>query len=289
MKKILIVGADGQLAFDLIRVLKQDYEVIEAQHSDFDITDFRKTRDFIRDKNPDIVLNTAAYNKTEEAERDPEESFRVNAVGAYHVAHAAADAGADIFYFSTNYVFDGTKEAFNEEDHPHPLNVYGASKYAGENLTAIANDKAFIIRTSNLFGLHPGSKSNFPMMMIGKAKNGEDIKVVNDQFGCPTYAFDLASKIKELIDRNIHPGTYHIANSGSCSWYEFAQKIFDLSGLHPRALIPISTAQSGSIIKRPHSTALVSKNLPPLDIAPLRPWDSALAAYIKEIKEYAIP
>lgn len=287
MQKILIVGADGQLAFDLIRVLKPDYEVIEARYADFDVSDCVKTRAFIAHAHPDIVINTAAYNKTEEAERNPEKSFQVNALGAHSVASAAAGIGAEIFYFSTNYVFDGTKEQFSEDDHPNPLNVYGASKYAGEMLVHIANQKSFIIRTSNLFGTHQGGGGkgyNFVSMMLEKAKHNEEIRVVNDQFGSPTYTHDLALKIKELIEHVIPPGTYHISNSGSCSWYEFAEKIFELSGVHPPALVPIPTPEGALLIKRPRTAALVSKKLPALGIAPLRSWQDALAAYFDELK-----
>lgn len=286
-RKILIVGADGQLAFDLIRVLKPDYEVIEARYADFDVSDFSGTRAHVAHARPDIVINTAAYNKTEEAERDPEKSFRVNAIGAYHVACAATGIGASIFYFGTNYVFDGTKESFSEEDKPNPLNVYGASKYAGEILTKIANKKAFIIRTSNLFGTHQGKGGkgyNFVSMMLEKAKSGEEVRVVNDQFGSPTYAHDLALKIKELIDRNIAPGMYHITNSGSCSWYEFAAKIFELSGVDPRALVGIPTPEGALLIKRPRNTTLVSKKLAALGIVPMRPWQEAVAAYFDELR-----
>lgn len=282
-RKILIVGADGQLAFDLIRVLKSDYEIIEARYADFDVSDFPGTRAFIAHARPDIVINTAAYNKTEEAERNPEKSFQVNTLGAYSVACGAAGIGAEIFYFSTNYVFDGTKEEFSEDDCPNPINVYGASKCAGEILTKIANQKAFIIRTSNLFGAHQGGKGyNFVSMMLEKAKNGEEVRVVNDQFGSPTYTHDLALKIKELIDRTIPPGTYHISNFGSCSWYEFAEKIFELSDVHPPALVPIPTPEGALLIKRPRTAALVSKKLAGLGINPLRPWQEALAAYFDE-------
>ena len=284
-QKILIVGADGQLAFDLIRVLKPDYDLTQARYADFDVSDCSRTRAFIAHAHPDIVINTAAYNKTEEAERDPEKSFRVNALGAHSVAWAAAGVGAAIFHFSTNYVFDGTHKQYSEDDRPHPLNVYGASKYAGEMLVSIANPRAWIIRTSNLFGAHQrggGKGYNFVSLMLEKAKNNEEARVVNDQFGSPTYAYDLALKVKELIERAIPPGIYHISNAGSCSWYEFAEKIFELSGVHPPALIAIPTAESGTLIKRPRTAALVSKKLAAYGIAPLRPWQEALAAYFQE-------
>src|SRR3989344_3252316 len=194
-KKIIVVGSTGMLAFDLLRTFEKDYEVIGASRADFDVTD----------------------------------------IGAFNVAKSAKEIGAKIIFISTDYVFDGRKEYSVESDSPNPLNVYGASKLAGENLTKIANDNFYIIRTSWLFGIHKSSKGhNFVSLMLEKAKNGENIKVVGDQFGSPTYTRDLAAKIKELIDKNAPADIYHITNSDSCSWHEFAKKIFELAKLNPK-------------------------------------------------------
>lgn len=280
MAKILIIGANGQLAFDLTRVLKDGHEVISAIRNDFDVTDKGATSKFIEKHKPDIVINTAAYHKTEECESNPEKSFAVNAIGAYNAAKAAADIKAKIVFFGTDYVFDGGKEKFKESDSPNPLNVYGASKLAGEILTRTANENYYIIRTSWLYGSHKSSKgNNFVSLMLEKAKNGENIKVVSDQFGSPTYTRDLAFKIKELIDKKAPSGIYHIANGGSCSWYEFAQRIFEFSGVKAD-VSAISSAERQSNLKRPKYSILVSENLNKAGIDELRPWNEALKEFL---------
>ena len=289
-RKILIIGANGQLAFDLIRVFsakdgsasggENDYEVINATRDNFDVTDGLAVEKFIKNRKPNIVINTAAYHKTEECELNPEKSFQVNAIGAYNVAKTAASVGARIIFISTDYVFDGSKESFTEDDTPNPLNVYGASKLAGEVLTKVANADYYIIRTSWLFGIHRSSKGhNFVTLMLEKAKNGEQIKVVNDQFGSPTYTHDLALKIKELIDKNVPAGVYHVTNSGSCSWYEFAKKIFELLGLNAD-LTAINSSERPSAVKRPKYSALMSGNLKRQGIKNLRSWPEALSVYL---------
>lgn len=279
-KKVLIIGSTGMLAFDLIEIFEKDYEIIKATRDDFDVSDGLTVERFVKNANPDVVINTAAYHKTEECELNPEKSFAVNAIGAYNVAKAAADINAKIVFFSTDYVFDGSKEFFTESDTPNPLNVYGASKLAGENLTRIANENYYIIRTSWLYGSHESSKGyNFVSLMLEKAKNGEIIKVINDQFGSPTYTYDLALKIKELIGKEALSGVYHITNSGSCSWYEFAKKIFELANLKPN-LEEIKSSDRSSNIKRPKYSVCVSENLKKQGIENLRLWQEALKEFL---------
>ncbi|MDP2638662.1 MAG: dTDP-4-dehydrorhamnose reductase [Candidatus Azambacteria bacterium] len=281
-KKVLIIGSTGMLAFDLVRVLKENYEVIGSSHTDFDVSDYKKVKEFVEIHKPDIVINTVAYHKTEECELNPEKSFAVNAVGAFNAAKAAKEIGAKIIFFSTDYVFDGGKEYFTESDIPNPLNVYGASKLAGENLTRIANENHLIIRTSWLFGVHKSGKgNNFVTLMLEKVKNGENIKVVNDQFGSPTYTYDLALKIKELIDKNTSSGIYHITNSSICSWYGFAQKIFELAKLKPN-LEQMKSEDSPSKIKRPKYSVLAGENLKKQAIENLRSWQTALSDFMLE-------
>ncbi len=282
MKKVLIIGASGQLGSDLVSVFNSGSEVVKAKHSDLDIINNGAVSEFILKNKPQIVINTAAYHKTEECELNPQKSFEINAIGAFNVSKAAAAVGAKIIYISTDYVFDGNKEFFTESDSPDPLNVYGTSKLAGENLTKIANENHYIIRTCWLFGVHKSSKGyNFVTLMLEKAKNKEEIKVVNDQFGSPTYTCDLALKIKELINKNAPAGVYHITNSGSCSWYEFAKKIFELSNLKPN-LEQIKSGNGLSKIKRPKYSVLISENLKKLEIEILRPWQEALGDFILE-------
>lgn len=284
MKKILIIGAAGQLAFDLIEVLKRNYEIIPATRNDFDVVDSSGAEKFIKNHKPNIVINAAAYHKTEECELNPEKSFQVNAIGAYNVAKAASDINARIIFFSTDYVFDGSKKFFTESDAPRPLNIWGASRLAGEILVRIANPNHYIIRTSWLFGVHRSSKGhNFVSLMLEKAGTGSPIKVVNDQFGSPTFARDLAGKVLELIEHNAPYGIYHITNSGSCSWHGFAKEIFKLTNSRVD-LVAINSKDSSSRIKRPQYSVLESENLKKAGIKELRSWNEALAAYFEAVQ-----
>lgn len=280
---ILITGAAGQLAYDLIRALKDNYSLVLADRDAFDITDCAATEHFIRNAKPDVVIHTAAFHSTDECEAYPERAFRVNSLGTYYVAKAAAGAGAKFFFISTDYVFDGEKEFFTEDDEPHPLNVYGASKLAAEHLSRIACERSFIIRTSWLYGKNTSKKGhNFVQLMLEKVRRGEAIEVVDDQRGVPTSTRDLAVKIRELIERDAVPGIYHLVNGGSCSWYEFAEEIFRISNVAPLSLRQISTAQKESLAKRPRSSILKSVALTHTGIVPMRLWKEALADYIKD-------
>lgn len=278
MSKILIIGANGQLAFDLIRILKNKHKVFKATHEDFDVIDFEKVEKFISKLKPEVVINTAAFHKTSECELNPKKSFDINAVGAYNVAKSADKIGAKVFFMSTNYVFDGKKKIYYENDFPRPLNVYGASKFAGEILTKIANPRFYIIRSSGLFGSHQSGKGhNFVTLMLDKAKKHEEINVVNNEFSSFTYTFDLALAIQKLIHKKSSPpGIYHITNSGSGSWYDFAKAILKVSktGVNP---ISINSSQIPSIIKRPVYSAMANKKT-----TKLRHWKEALKAFINE-------
>ncbi len=280
MKKILIIGANGQLAHDLINVLNKSSEVIKATRDDFDVTNYQECEKFIDFHKPQVVINTAAYHNTKLCEENPEISFLVNAIGAYNVAKTSAKVNAKIIFFSTDYVFDGSKKTFNEQDSTNPLNVYGASKLAGENLTKVANTNYLIIRTTALYGEKVSGKGhNFVLLMLEKAKTERAIEVVNDKYCSPTYSLDLSLKIKELIDKNIPSGTYHIVNQGSISWYQFARKIFQIKNIEVK-VIPISTDSKKDFIKRPKYSVLVTKKLESLRIPQLRSWDQALSDFL---------
>lgn len=285
MKKVLLIGADGQLSFDLIKVFHQDqkYELIEVRHKDFDITNLQVCQQYINQIRPQIIINTAAYHNTKLCEENPEIAFSVNAIGAYNLSFAAAQVKAKIIFFSSDYIFDGSKKGFIEDDLPNPLNVYGVSKLAGEILTKSSNKNFYIIRTTGLYGQKVSGKGhNFVLMMLEKARRGEEIKVVNDQYCSPTYTVDLAEKIKELIDKNVPSDTYHLVNQGSLTWFEFAKEIFELKGLKVN-LTPTITDINQDSIKRPKYSVLVNKNLEKVGIKPLRTWNEALKEFISQI------
>lgn len=281
-KSVLIIGSTGLLAFDLIRAFKESYKVIEASHRDFNVADEQAVLRFIKLYNPDIVINTAVFLPVDECEKDPRKSFEVNAIGAFYVAKAAKAVGALNVYISTNYVFDGNKHSYSEDDVSNPINVYGASKLAGEILTKIIGGDYYIIRTGWLYGIRRRD-SFFIAQVINSAKKREPIKLVNNQYGTPTYTLDLAHKIKELIDKKAPNGVYHITNSGSCSWYMFAEKVLELCGMSAE-LVAIGLKEKCSVAKKPLFSVLMNKNIGCIGIKELRPWDEALNDYLEEAK-----
>ncbi len=249
-------------------------------HADLDVTDAAAVNAAIGRIKPDVVINTVAFHRSEECEKDPAKAFAVNAEGAANVAKAAAAVGAVSVYISTDYVFGNAKKEYVESDTTEPLNVYGASKLAGEELTAIANPKRYIIRTSALFGKYKSGKGhNFVTLMLALADEGHVVRVVNDQFTAPTYAGDLAVKIKELVDCNAPYGTYHVANAGGVSWYGFAEEIFRAAGVKA-VLEGIPAASRPSAFVRPDSTVLMSEKISAAGILPMRPWQDALREYL---------
>jgi len=283
-KRITVIGANGQLGHDLIKTLSKNFVAIAVNHKDLDITVLKQCKEVILSTKPNVVVNTAAYHNTVKCESFPQKAFKVNAVGAYNVAKVANLVGASVFYISTNYVFDGTKDVYRESDRPNPLNIYGASKFAGEILTKIGNENSYIIRTAGLFGIHPSGKGhNFITLMLAKAKRGNTIKVVNDEQTSVTYTLDLANKIGEFINKNPSFGIYHLANRGKASWFEIAKEIFKTTRLNV-SISPISSSQKLLTLERPLKTALTSERLKASGIQPLRSWKPALRDYIDEIK-----
>jgi dTDP-4-dehydrorhamnose reductase len=218
---------------------------------------------YISSEKPAIVINAAAYTDVEGAEDHPERAFAVNGTAPGYIAEACREAGALLVHYSTDYVFNGQKEEYFENDSPDPINIYGKSKLLGEHLIRENLDAYLIIRTSWLFGPHG---KNFVDSMVALSGEMEFVKVVNDQFGRPTYTKDLAIMTREILGRE--PGTYHVTNDGTCSWYEFAKAII------PNA-IPCSTAEFPRKARRPKYSVLKSTK-----IGPMRHWREALADYL---------
>lgn len=280
--KVVIIGASGQLGSELVKVLS-DWDLIPFTHADLDICDFVYTRKVLSDSRPDIVINTAAFHRVDDCEEQPEKAFWVNAYAVRKLAQFCAELDCCFVHMSTDYVFGGEKRTpYTEDDTPSPLNVYGVSKLAGEYFARHICPKHFIVRTSGLYGVagSSGKGGNFVETMIRLAKEGKPIRVVTDQVLTPTYTKDLAQKIKELLQTEAY-GVYHITNSGQCSWYEFAAKIFELVGLKPD-FGPTTSAEFGAKAKRPAYSVLAHQKLIRLGMNNLRPWTEALAAYLKE-------
>jgi dTDP-4-dehydrorhamnose reductase len=273
---ILITGADGQLGKELTRQISQSHSVISLGKKDLNITDKEKVNKIISQLKPELIIHAAAFTAVDNCEIERKKAFEVNGLGAGYVAIAANKVGARMFYISSDYVFDGIKQSpYTEEDEPNPLSVYGMSKWLGEKL--VLNFHGTVIRTSWLYG-HDGK--NFVKTMLALAQKNKEIKVVNDQIGSPTYVNDLTETIIRLFDKRI--GIYHVSNSGSCSWYEFAKAIFKEAGFDSNLVLPISTEDYGALAARPRYSVMAHKALMRENVKPPRTWNEALKTFIRK-------
>jgi dTDP-4-dehydrorhamnose reductase len=260
-KKIMLFGPTGMLGHALLDVFPQSLPV---PHSIADIIDIDMLRKIIEKERPAIVINAAAYTDVDGCEDNPEYAYAVNGKGPGNLAEVCQDVGAILIHFSSDYVFEGTLAGYSETAQPSPINIYGISKQMGEDAIMRKNDDYRIIRTSWLYGSHG---KNFIDTIRSLSEKMDQVRVVNDQVGKPTYAVDLALKTREIISSN--PGIYHITNDGICSWFEFA------SACIPNA-VPCTTAEFPRKARRPaRSVLLNTKTLP------LRHWREALAEYLK--------
>jgi len=279
--KIIIIGSTGQLGTDLIKVLQHEHEVKGLTHQDIEVTEYNSCL-ILKEHNPHVIINTAAFHKTDQCEEEPMKTFSVNAIGARNIATISNEIGASTIFISTDYVFDGSKkEPYTEDDTPNPVNTYGISKLAGELYTK-QNPKHYIIRVASLFGAAgaSGKGGNFIETMITKAKKNETITVVDDMWMSPTYTKDAALTIKAIIESKLPFGTYHAANQGFCTWFQFAKEIFKLTDLNITPT-PIRTEQLRMNAKRPKFSALKSIKLPKYGIQ-IREWKQALHDYLIE-------
>jgi dTDP-4-dehydrorhamnose reductase len=280
--KILLIGANGQLGSDLEKALGgRGHQVVPSRHSDLDVTDAAGIERVIGSVQPDAVINTSAFHKVEECERNPALAFEVNAIAPMNLARTCSRLGALLVHFSTDYVFDGTKlQPYLESDLPAPLNVYGVSKAAGEHLIASNIERSFVVRTCGLYGVRgsSGKGGNFVETMIRKALAREPIRVVNDQVLTPTFTEDLAEAVSRLIETRAY-GLYHASCEGWCSWYEFARTIFELEGIDAD-LSPIETRETSSPVKRPPYSVMSKQRLQQAGIE-LPFWKDSLARYLK--------
>lgn len=279
--KVAIFGISGQLGSDVAAALAS-HQVIPIEHARADIRDAGAVTAVLREARPAWVVNCAAMTHVEGCEQEPLSAFSANALGARTVAHAATAADARLIHVSTDYVFDGTRQQpYLEDDLPRPINVYGASKLAGE-WAVRAEGRHCVVRSSGLYGFHAcrGKGTNFVETMLKRAQAG-GAKVVNDEVLTPTFSVDLASQIATMIDRDVSPGVYHATNAGACSWFDFASEIFRLAGA-PVMPEPISAAEWKSPVRRPHYSVLENRALAGLGIDTMPDWRDALARYMKD-------
>jgi len=282
--RYVVIGAAGQLGFDLIRTFDRPGEVVPLTRRELDVLDAGRVRAVLADLRPTCVVNTAAYNRVDQAEDDRESAFALNARAVEALAATCQALGATFVHFSTDYVFDGRRSApYRESDAANPLNVYGESKLEGERLALARCERVVIFRVAGLFGLAKSSGkggTNFVETMLRLARRGEPIRVVADQVLGPSYTRDLALKIWRVLPRAAHP-IYHLTNAGQTSWHGVARRVFELAGVAAE-VVPVTSAEFGARARRPAYSVLAHANLAVLGEDDLRPWDAALAAYVAE-------
>ncbi len=285
MTRVAVLGATGQLGADVVRTLQaaDGYEVVPLGHEDVECTSAASVGAVLGNIRPDVVVNCAAFVRVDECEERPEEAFRVNATGALNVARTAAQIGARCAYISTDYVFDGQKgESYTEDDVPCPINVYGASKLAGEYLVRQSSTDWMIVRLASVFGKSGsrGKRGNFVETVLRKARAGETLQVVTDIRMSPTYTVDAAHALEGLVASGAR-GVFHATNEGSCTWFEFARQIIELAGIDAR-VEPTLSSEHVTKARRPANSALQSECLVGFVRDAPRPWEEALKAYLQE-------
>ncbi|RMF98283.1 MAG: dTDP-4-dehydrorhamnose reductase [Candidatus Schekmanbacteria bacterium] len=280
-KKIAVLGARGMLGQAMTRIVSENhFDTRGFAISEVDITKPDTIAEMFDRFSPQVVINCAAFTDVDACETERERAMKVNAEGVYNIAEISNKRNALVVHISTDYIFDGTKKSpYKEEDIPSPLNFYGESKYLGEKSLIEATDDYIILRTEWLYG--EGGK-NFVFTMLDKQKRGEIIEVVDDQIGSPTLTDEVAYAVVGLLNNNCR-GVYNFSSAGECSWYDFAKKIFEVSGLPAQI-----NAIKSSMIKRPavrpkYSVLDCSKIKRDANIS-IKVWDEALSAFIRNLK-----
>ena len=272
MTKILVTGAKGMLGQDLCPVLRAGgFEIFEADLHNMDITKITEVKAVIDAEKPDYIVHTAAYTDVDRAETDRDKALLINKTGSENIAKTSGNLGIPVFYISTDYVFDGTKNSPYKPDDPTcPVNFYGKTKLEGELAVKEYCQKHYIFRISWLYG-HKGK--NFVETMISLAQKHDELKVVNDQTGCPTWTVELSRTISQFIKENRPYGTYHVCGSGNTSWHGFATKIMELMDIDIR-VIPVTTDEFPRPAKRPGYSVMDNAGL-------CQDWQKSLEEYIR--------
>jgi dTDP-4-dehydrorhamnose reductase len=285
MDRVAIIGSSGQLGHDLVEALRAEdrFEVVALDHNQIECTEMNSVRAVLLPLKPRAVIDCAAFVRVDDCESQAREAFAVNALGALHVARASGESGAKCIYISTDYVFDGGKDsAYFESDVTVPINVYGASKLAGEHLVRQSAPDWLIVRVASLFGKTGarGKGGNFIETILAKARRREPLKVVDDIVISPTSTRDASRVVGQLIAADAR-GIVHAANSGCCTWYELAKTALELCHL----TVPIeavSSAQFPTPARRAKNSALASARLPSEFRITMPHWRDALCAYLIE-------
>lgn len=283
--KVLVTGAAGQLGTDVVSLFQEaGHTVFACDRNNLDITDQDACFMALNELKPNAVIHCAAYTAVDQAEQEVDSAFAVNADGTRNLVIASERIGAKFCYISTDYVFDGlSKEPYHEYDNTNPQSIYGKSKRAGEILVQSLSSAYFIVRTSWVYGLH-GNNFVKTMMRLGAEK--PEIKVVNDQKGSPTYTVDLAHFLLELVQTEKY-GIYHASNTGTCTWYEFAEAIFAEAELltdksYPAKVNPCTTEEYPLPAPRPQNSVMEHVAIRTNGLTDLRPWREGLRDFLKE-------
>jgi len=294
-KRVLITGSSGMLGVDIAFHLNDKYDIVCTDIVDrnnpycgiknfvkCDITERNLAVNMIKSARPDLIIHTAAWTDVDGCELDSEKAMKINAEGTRNIALGAKETNALIFYISSDFVFDGEKNTpYKEDDIPNPINAYGLSKFEGESFIRKELDRYFIVRTSWLFGRYG---RNFVDIILDKAERKEGLKIVIDQFGSPTYTADLSRAIEKLIlialEQNSIGGVYHFSNSGSCSWYKYAEQIIRIANKADTGITPITSAELDRPAKRPKVSILDTAKYASLTGGSPRSWEAALEEYL---------
>jgi dTDP-4-dehydrorhamnose reductase len=289
MSRIALIGSNGQLGTDIVRLWsssnlgRSGEELVGLTHADIDVTDIDMVRSVLGGIQPSLVINTAAFHRVDDCEEFADEAFLVNGIGTKNLAEVCRELGASLAHFSTDYVFDGESTVpYDEDDLARPISAYGISKLAGEHfLRYILPDDHIIVRSSGLYGVAgaSGKGGNFIETMLRLEREGQFIRVVNDQVSTPTYTVDLAEAFLAVLAKRGR-GTYHITSGGSCTWYDVACELFTLLDLSPN-LAPVSSSERAAPALRPAYSLLANRRLNELGISQPRGWREALTDYLK--------
>ena len=279
--RILVTGVKGQLGHDVVNELaKRGHTPIGVDVEEMDITDASAVEKEMKKEPLDAVIHCAAYTAVDAAEDNREICMRVNAEGTRNIARVCRELDLKMVYISTDYVFDGEGERPWEPDDPRdPLNVYGESKYQGELAVEEYLEKYFTVRIAWVFGVNG---KNFIKTMLRLAESKKEINVVNDQIGSPTYTYDLAVLLVDMVETEKY-GRYHATNEGLCTWYEFAKEIFRQAEVDIR-VNPVSSDEFPAKAKRPHNSRMDKRKLVRNGFRPLPPWQDALKRYLEIIR-----
>lgn len=280
--KVLVTGVKGQLGFDVVNELeKRGHVAVGTDVHNMDITDKTQVDTVIKEANPDAVIHCAAYTAVDLAEDNIDLCRRINADGTRNIAEVCKELDIKMIYISTDYVFDGEGTHFwQPDDERSPLNVYGQTKYEGELAVETILEKYYIVRIAWVFGVNG---KNFIKTMLNLGKTRDHLTVVNDQIGSPTYTYDLAKLLVDMVETDKY-GRYHATNEGLCSWYDFACEIFKQAGYNHVTVSPVSASEYPAKAKRPSNSRMCKDKLTENGFEKLPTWQDALARYLKEIE-----